>query len=62
MNWISVKDEVPESGIKILIYSGIDGDNTEMSMSFRIIDSQFLSMYMNVTHWLRLVFPASVEE
>jgi hypothetical protein len=49
MKWISVNKNMPESG-RVLTYSPIYEGKDE-SMTYRLLDSQFLKYTKDVTHW-----------
>lgn len=52
--WISVKDRLPKE-CRCLVYSPIYNENSEMTM--RIIDSQFVKLLTDATHWMPLPEP-----
>lgn len=52
---ISIKEQLPPTGVIILVFSPEykEGD----PMRFRIIESQFLRICIDVTHWSYLIEP-----
>ena len=55
MEWKNIiKDGYPDSNKRILIYSDIYKDEIRM---FRIIDSQFINICNETTHWSYLEKP-----
>jgi hypothetical protein len=60
MNWISVKDRLPENGQRVMIYNGIeimDGFNwwKEDDIFQNDYDQEFKKQ--EVTHWMKLPDP-----
>jgi hypothetical protein len=61
MNWRKVsKDNLPVYETRILTFSEIYRGSPEMA--FRIIDSQFLNICSEVTHWCYLHEPEKCED
>ena len=58
MEWISVKDRFPEKGQRVLVYSP---GYTNETMTYRILDAQFLRTCYDVTHWMLLPDPPEGE-
>jgi hypothetical protein len=53
MKWFSVyKDGTPNDGQRVLTYSAIYKDQPEMA--FRLMDSQFVRLCTEVTHYIYL--------
>ena len=53
MNWKSIsKNGYPEIGKRVLTYSDIYGENDVNA--YRIIDSQFVKICIDITHWMYL--------
>ena len=58
MNWINRNDEKPPLNIRIAVYSPeYEAINQNHVMTYRIIDSQFLEMCTDVTHFAYLKPP-----
>lgn len=56
MKWLSIyEDGIPKQGKRILAYSECYKDKPELA--FRILDSQFISMCSDVTHYAYLKPP-----
>ena len=53
--WNKLTDKEPSVGERVLTYSKVYVDTTEMA--FRIIDSQFIHICNEVTHWCYLEEP-----
>ncbi len=55
MDWLRIEDGLPENRQRILTFSPSYGEND--SMRYRVVDSQFLDLMTEVTHWLYLTDP-----
>ena len=56
MDWISINEHgLPKSGVRVLTYS--EGYDDQPEMAFRILDSQFVKMCIEVTHYMYLKKP-----
>ena len=52
MKWISVKYGLPEKNCRVLVYS--PDYPKDKTMEYRIIDSRFIRICTDVTHWIYL--------
>lgn len=55
MDWISIEENTPELGTRVLTYS--PHYNGDINMTYRLIDTQFLRFCSDVTHWCYLEAP-----
>ncbi len=55
VGWISKEDELPVSGVRVLVFSPEYGANDPMR--FRVMDSQFVRISKEATHWIYLTGP-----
>ena len=50
MNWIAVAARLPEPGFRVLTYSPVY-EGKDPVMLYRVMDSQFVRISGEVTHW-----------
>lgn len=55
MKWIDRNEELPPDGMLVLIFSPIYPEGN--SMRFRVMDSQFVRISTDATHWTKLEGP-----
>lgn len=54
MEWIDIKTKAPELGRRVLACDNNEKDPVKM---YRILDTQFVKMCSDVTHWMYLEQP-----
>ena len=54
-DWISKTDELPILGVRVLVFSPEYG--ADDPMRFRVMDSQFVRISGEATHWIYLTGP-----
>jgi len=55
IDWISKEDELPVSGVRVLVFS--PEYPADDPMRFRVMDPQFVRISGEATHWAYLVGP-----
>lgn len=58
MNWISVKEALPETNTRVLVFSPVYGPFHDMC--FRIMGGEFVRICTEATHWTYLERPDEI--
>lgn len=60
MEWFEKEHSLPEPGKSVIVYSPVydtEDDTVDDSLLFRIIDSRFISIAREATHWAYIEAP-----
>jgi len=55
MNWIKIKDKLPKEDVRVLVFT--PGYQEGDPMRYRVMDSRFVKICSEVTHWTYLEAP-----
>lgn len=58
MNWVSVKDALPEGNHRVLVFSPAYDEKNDMR--FRIMGGEFVRISTEATHWTYLEGPNEI--